>query len=61
MSRYGPYVNLPESARPSTEEIFGARNDPDVGIEWPFPNPILSRRDQNQLSLKQYLQNPAFK
>ena len=26
MSRYGPYVNLPESARPSTEEIFGARD-----------------------------------
>lgn len=36
-------------------------NDPDVGIEWPFEDPILSKRDQDQPSLKQYLQNPAFK
>jgi dTDP-4-dehydrorhamnose 3,5-epimerase len=38
-----------------------AWNDPDVGIEWPYKDPILSRRDQDQPSLKQYLQNPAFK
>jgi dTDP-4-dehydrorhamnose 3,5-epimerase len=35
-------------------------NDPDVGISWPFHDPILSKRDQNQLSLKQYRENPAF-
>jgi dTDP-4-dehydrorhamnose 3,5-epimerase len=36
-------------------------NDPDVGITWPLTNPVLSKRDQNQASLKQYLQNPAFR
>jgi dTDP-4-dehydrorhamnose 3,5-epimerase len=36
-------------------------NDPDVGVEWPYQDPILSKRDQNQPTLKQYLQNPAFK
>jgi len=35
-------------------------NDPDVGIEWPISNPLLSKRDQNQISLRQYRQNPAF-
>ena len=38
-----------------------AWNDPDIAIEWPLANPILSKRDQNQSSLKQYLQNPAFR
>ena len=37
-----------------------AWNDPDVAIEWPISNPILSRRDQNGVSLKEYLKNPAF-
>ena len=36
-------------------------NDPDVGIDWPVKDPILSRRDQNQMSLKQYRENPAFR
>ena len=36
-------------------------NDPDVGIEWPFHDPILSNRDRNQQTLQQYLKNPAFK
>src|SRR5262245_7235575 len=36
-------------------------NDGDVGIVWPFDNPVLSNRDQNQVSLKQYRENPAFK
>jgi dTDP-4-dehydrorhamnose 3,5-epimerase len=35
-------------------------NDPDVGIEWPIKEPILSKRDQNGMSLKEYLKNPAF-
>ena len=38
-----------------------AWNDPDVGVDWPFKDPILSKRDQNQLSLKQYRENPAFR
>ncbi len=38
-----------------------AWNDPDVAIDWPFRDPILSKRDQNQTTLKHYLQNPAFK
>jgi len=37
-----------------------AWNDPDVGIKWPFQDPILSKRDQNQRSLAQYRVNPAF-
>ena len=45
---------------PATEGGI-AWNDPDVGIEWPLGNPILSKRDQNQLSLTQYLLNPAFR
>lgn len=36
-------------------------NDPEVAITWPLTDPILSKRDQNQASLKQYLQNPAFR
>src|SRR5215510_5601900 len=35
-------------------------NDPDIAIDWPFNNPILSKRDQNQMSLKQYRERPVF-
>jgi dTDP-4-dehydrorhamnose 3,5-epimerase len=35
-------------------------NDPDIGIAWPINDPILSKRDQNQLSFRQYRENPAF-
>ena len=45
--------------RPDTEGGI-AWNDPDVAISWPFNDPILSKRDQNQLSLRQYRDNPAF-
>jgi dTDP-4-dehydrorhamnose 3,5-epimerase len=38
-----------------------AWDDPEVGVEWPYRDPVLSRRDQNQSTLKQYRQNPAFK
>jgi len=38
-----------------------AWNDPDLVIEWPIQDPILSKRDQNGKSLKEYLENPAFK
>jgi dTDP-4-dehydrorhamnose 3,5-epimerase len=35
-------------------------NDPDVGVQWPFKEPILSKRDQRLMTLKQYRENPAF-
>ena len=38
-----------------------AWNDPDLDIDWPFREPILSKRDQNQMTLQEYLQHPAFK
>lgn len=37
-----------------------AWNDPDIAIDWPFDDPLLSGRDQNNMSLGQYLQAPAF-
>ncbi len=46
--------------RPQTEGGI-IWNDPEVGIEWPLRDPVLSKRDQNQASLKQYLQSPAFR
>ena len=36
-------------------------NDPDLDIVWPFRDPVLSKRDRNLMSLKQYRENPAFK
>ena len=38
-----------------------AWNDPDLAITWPYQDPVLSKRDQDQVSLKQYLKYPAFK
>ncbi|MFN4294416.1 MAG: dTDP-4-dehydrorhamnose 3,5-epimerase [Thermoflexales bacterium] len=35
-------------------------NDPDIGIQWPFADPILSKRDAAGLSLKAYLARPKF-
>lgn len=49
-----------EYYRPETEAGV-AWNDPDLAIKWPFTNPILSKRDQNAMSLRDYLKNPAFK
>jgi len=37
-----------------------AWNDGDLGIPWPFTDPILSKRDQNQMSLRHYRERPAF-
>lgn len=36
-------------------------NDPDIGVEWPILPPILSKRDQNGMSLRTYAQTPAFR
>jgi len=49
-----------EFYRPDTEGGL-AWNDPDLSIEWPFKDPILSKRDQNNITLKTYLKSPAFK
>lgn len=35
-------------------------NDTDIGIEWPVVDPILSERDKNGTSFKDYLKHPAF-
>lgn len=35
-------------------------NDPDIGIQWPMQNVILSTKDQNAPLLADYLRNPAF-
>ncbi len=35
-------------------------NDPDIGIDWPVKDPLLSRRDQHGMSLKDYIKKPAF-
>jgi len=45
--------------RPETEGGV-AWDDPDIGIEWPHVNPILSDRDRRQMSFKEYRNNPAF-
>jgi dTDP-4-dehydrorhamnose 3,5-epimerase len=44
---------------PSSEGTI-AWNDPAVGIEWPITDPLLSQRDQNGMSLNQYLQRASF-
>jgi dTDP-4-dehydrorhamnose 3,5-epimerase len=35
-------------------------NDPELGIPWPFAEPILSGKDQQAKSLQAYLKSPAF-
>jgi len=44
---------------PSAEGAI-AWNDPDVGIDWPEPAPILSPRDSAAPSLRGYLAAPRF-
>jgi dTDP-4-dehydrorhamnose 3,5-epimerase len=36
-------------------------NDSQVGVDWPIKEPILSKRDQNGVSLQDYFKHPAFK
>lgn len=38
-----------------------AWNDPEVGITWPYLNPILSTKDLHQPSLAEYREKPAFR
>jgi len=35
-------------------------NDPEIGIQWPVQDPVLSKRDTQAMSLRQYLAKPAF-
>jgi dTDP-4-dehydrorhamnose 3,5-epimerase len=44
---------------PSAEGAV-AWNDPDLAIAWPIADPILSRRDQAAMSLREYLARPVF-
>ncbi len=63
------FVTLSESAdvfykctgfyTPSAEGVV-AWNDPDLNVDWPISDPSLSQRDQNGISLRQYLQSPAL-
>jgi ABC-type antimicrobial peptide transport system permease subunit len=46
--------------RPETEGAI-SWDDPDIGIEWPLDNPILSARDQQAMSMAQYREQPAFR
>ena len=44
------------------EDVFGlAWNDPEIGIDWPVPEPTLSARDRSGMSLRDYAQKPAFR
>lgn len=64
------FVTLSESAdvqykctgfyTPAAEGVL-AWNDPEVGIDWRIKDPVLSKRDSNGMSLRRYLQNPAFR
>lgn len=45
---------------PAAERVV-AWNDPDLGIEWPIADPILSPRDRAGMSLRQYLEAPSFR
>ena len=49
-----------EYYRPETEGGI-AWNDPDIGIHWPYTNPLLSSKDQRQMSFQNYRESPAFK
>jgi dTDP-4-dehydrorhamnose 3,5-epimerase len=44
---------------PSSEGTV-AWDDPQLAIQWPIADPVLSRRDQNGMSVAQYLEDPAF-
>jgi dTDP-4-dehydrorhamnose 3,5-epimerase len=38
-----------------------AWNDPDIKIAWPYDNPVLSKRDQQLPSFREYRKKPAFR
>lgn len=44
---------------PAAEGVV-AWNDPDIAVDWPISNPVLSKKDQQGMSLRVYRENPAF-
>jgi dTDP-4-dehydrorhamnose 3,5-epimerase len=44
---------------PAAERTI-AWNDPEIGVDWPIPDPIVSAKDVRGMSLREYLKNPAF-
>ena len=44
---------------PSAEGTV-AWNDPDIKVEWPISDPVISARDKAGMSFKEYLERPAF-
>jgi dTDP-4-dehydrorhamnose 3,5-epimerase len=36
-------------------------NDPEVGVEWPIKDPIMSARDRRAPTLREYRVSPAFR
>jgi dTDP-4-dehydrorhamnose 3,5-epimerase len=48
----GPYAPAAEGSL--------AWNDPDIAIAWPISDPLVSRRDAQGMSLREYLGKPAF-
>ena len=49
-----------EFYNPETEGGI-AWNDPDIAVQWPYTDPVLSQRDQRQKSFAEYRRNPAFR
>lgn len=45
---------------PSAEGVI-AWDDPDIGVDWPVRQPILSQRDQDGMRLATYLARPVFR
>lgn len=44
-----------------SHEVTIAWDDPDIGIKWPFSDPILSAKDAKGISFSDYRKKPAFK
>ncbi len=42
-------------------EVSLAWNDPEIGVQWPVRDPVLSRRDAQGISLREYAKAPAFR
>jgi dTDP-4-dehydrorhamnose 3,5-epimerase len=45
---------------PAAERVV-AWDDPEIGVDWPVKEPVLSPRDRRGVSLRQYLAAPAFR